>query len=87
MPTRWIQRYRFRLTDPTLHGVVEMLAMRNIFALHPRAWDALMSEVDRRRRGEPAQDVVMWNGVYETLPSPVQAFLCNHVRIESRRAA
>lgn len=82
-----IERLRFTLNDTDLGEAVDLLGDFGPDVLHQNAWDILSTEVARRKHGHPPQDIQMMSGVFETLPSVVQAFLDNHRRRESRRAA
>ena len=82
MELRRITRLRFTLSDAELNAVVDMLAAGNPFAFHRRAWETLMTEVERRQDGRPAEDVRLWSGVYDTLPTPVQRMLSEHVSVD-----
>ena len=73
-----IRCLRFTLSDADLNAIVDILADDNPFVLHRRAWDALMTEVERRQDGGPAGDVRLWSGVYDTLPTSVQRMLSEH---------
>jgi len=53
--------------------------------LHRNAWETLMFEIERRQDGQPRREIEMMSGVFDTLPSAVQAMLRSHVSTEARR--
>jgi hypothetical protein len=82
-----IKRLRFTVSDENLERVIRALSGFYPSVLHPRAWASVMSEMEHRQAGRPPQAVVMMSGVFETLPSVVQALLRDHDGAEQRRAA
>lgn len=83
---RRIRRLRFRLTDDELHAAIVLLGAFCPRVMHPRAWQTLTTELERRQAAQPPQDIEMMSGVFETLPSVVQARLRSR-GAEQRRAA
>ena len=70
-----IRRLRFSLTDEELHATIDLLGAFCPSVVHPRGWQSLITELQRRQAAQPPQDVEMMSGVFETLPSVVQARL------------
>jgi hypothetical protein len=82
-----IRRLRFTLSDVDLNGAIDVLSDFGAAWLHRTAWEILMSEMERRQDGQLRRDVELMSGVFDTLPSVVQAMLRNHASAESPRAA
>jgi hypothetical protein len=82
-----IRRLRFTLSNGDLEAAIDLLSSFYPPVLHQRAWDIMMSEAERRQDGEAPLDIEMASGVFDTLPSVVQALLCHHVSANPRRAA
>lgn len=82
-----IQRLRFTLSDQELNEVIDVLSDFGASWLHRNAWETLMSEIERRQDGQPRRDIDIMSGVFDALPSVVQAMLRRHVSTEARRIA
>ena len=82
-----IRRLKLSLTDEDLDAAIHLLIAFHPGVLYPRAWASLTTERERRQDGQPAQDIQMMSGVFETLPASVQNLLRQHIGAYLRRAA
>lgn len=82
-----IRRLKLSLTDDDLDVAIDLLSAFHPGVLHPRAWQSLTTELERRQDGRPPQDVEMMSGVFETLPWSVQGLLRHRIGARMRRAA
>ena len=80
-------RLRFTLTDIELDDAIDVLLCLSRDERYPRGGDVLLTELERRQDGAPAEDVRMRSGVFDMLPNAVQEILGEHVSVKRRRAA
>lgn len=82
-----IRVLRLALSDAELAAAILALRGAHGSVWHPRAWDLLTREFGRRQSGHEPSAMRMPGGVFDTLPSPVQAMLRPNVTRELRLAA
>ena len=82
-----IRRLHFALSNEDLDTAIDLLCGFDPHAFHHDAWDILMREAVRREDGHPPQEIEIASGLFEALPTVLQALLFNHVSAEPRRAA
>jgi hypothetical protein len=82
-----LDRLRFTLTDVELGDAIDVLSISVTASRHATGWDVLMTELERRQDGAPAEDVRLQSSVFDTLPSAVQEILGEHVSVKHRLAA
>jgi hypothetical protein len=82
-----IRVLRLVLSDAELAAAILALGGSYGSFWHPRAWDFLTTELDRRQRGHERSTIRMPGGVFDTLPSPVQGMLRPNVTRELRLTA
>jgi hypothetical protein len=80
-------RLRFTLTDIELDGAIDVFDCLIQGEGYPIGWELLMTELERRQDGAPAEDVRMRSGVFDRLPSAVQEILGEHISVERCHAA
>jgi len=82
-----LDRLRFTLTDIELNDAIDVLLRLGHGGRYSIGWDVLMTELERRQDGVPAEDVRMQSGVFDTLPRAVQGMLGEHVSVKRGLAA